>query len=130
MHSFGLCSPAGTSAQELVDGFAGCLADALSPSTAYLPADDDDDDGPRGANFGGGGGAGAGESPAPGDAGADARAGLVLQLLLDGVQVGSGSWKQDVVYNLVHRGCCCVAAEWCVPRSVSTRVREVLAWCM
>ena len=72
-----------------MDGFAGCLADALSPSTAYLPADDDDDDANNSA-FGGGGG---GESAAPGDADGDARAGLVLQLLLDGVQVGWSSWK-------------------------------------
>lgn len=77
-----------------MDGFAGCLADALSPSTAYLPADDDDKE-PRGSTFGGGGG----ESPAPGDADADARAGLVLQLLLDGVQVRCDSWQQDAVAN-------------------------------
>lgn len=110
---------AGASAQELVDGFAGCLADALSPSTAYLPADDDDEES-RGSAFGGNGGGGGGESPAPGDADADARAGLVLQLLLDGVQVGSSSWKQDAVANSLcnpvqSHGVVAVAPRSCVP---------------
>ena len=71
-----------------MDGFAGCLADALSPSSAYLPADEEDEEANASAF---GGGSGGGESPAAGDADADARAGLVLQLLLDGVQVGSSS---------------------------------------
>ena len=81
-----------------MDGFAGCLADALSPSTAYLPADDDDEEA-HGAAFGGGSGGGGGESPASGDADADVRANLVLQLLLNGVQVRCGSWQQDAVAN-------------------------------
>lgn len=79
----------GASAQELIDGFAGCLADALSPSSPFLPADDEDE---TFSSFRGSGNGSHGDKSSPAeDADADVRAALVLQLLLESVGSGGGA---------------------------------------